>query len=135
MWIPPTHRMSAVPHGAQAGQSRPREPGRTVPRAEPTEQRRAGDATSTQSLLPSLSTSMLVWLWRATYAQLQRPPSPTETRRILRLRRECVDVLEAREPVAFHEWLRSSAGAGADASLSPMPGDRPHSCSWTRPSP
>ena len=71
-----------------------------------------GPAASS-SLLPSLSTPMLCWLWRATQARLQREVSSIEMERIVRLRRECLRLLEARDPVAFRRWL-PRAGEGAD---------------------
>jgi hypothetical protein len=65
--------------------------------------------------LGSFSTPTLCWLWRTTYVRLHRSATPSETERVIRLRRECLDELEQRDSSAFGRWLPTARAASDPA--------------------
>jgi hypothetical protein len=65
--------------------------------------------------LASLTTARLCWLWRASYVRLYRSTSPRELDELGRLRRECLDQLEARDAAAFGHWFPTARAASDPA--------------------
>lgn len=68
-----------------------------------------------RSALRNLGTPELCWAWRASYVCLSRYPWPSQVTWLADLRRECLDELERRDPVAFGRWLATARAAGDPA--------------------
>lgn len=67
------------------------------------------------SAVRRLSTPELCWTWRASYVCLRRYPWPSYLECLADVRRECLDELERRDPVAFGRWFATARAASDPA--------------------
>ena len=98
--VPPDPRPSAAPPARPPGPAPETVP--VVPFPSPATLRRLG-------------TAELCWTWRASYVCLRRYPRPSHLAYLAELRRECLDELERRDPVAFGRWFATARAAGDPA--------------------
>jgi hypothetical protein len=68
-----------------------------------------------QAALPFLSTAELCWVWRLSYARVRRATESGQLQDLARHRRDYLDELQRRNPVAFARWLPTARAAGDPA--------------------